>query len=98
MKTEVYSWRVSPQRKSDLQAAAVLRGKSLGALLEEIAAKWLETQRRGQPDEAAEQERIRARVLATVGKIHGTDPTRSSRASELIRKRLRERHAANRPR
>ena len=42
--------------------------------------------------DSAEQAAIRKRVMATVGTIHGNDPTRSARTSELVREIIYEKH------
>ena len=92
MKTEVYSWRVSAQKKADLESEARREGKSLAGLLEQITANWLEERRNSRNGDETEQAAIRKRVMATVGTIRGSDPTRSQRASELVREIIRQKH------
>ena len=92
MKTEVYSWRVSAQRKAELESEARREGTSLAGLLEQITADWIEQRRNGRNGDEAEQAAIRRRVMATVGSIRGGDPTRSERASELVREIIRKKH------
>ena len=90
MKTEVYSWRLSPQRKAELESEARREGTSLARLLDQITAEWLRHHRNG---DEAEQARIRKRVMATVGTIRSGDPTLASRASEVVRERIVRKHA-----
>jgi hypothetical protein len=92
MKTEVYSWRLSAELKAELEAEARRDGSSLSALLEEIASRWLVERRNGHTDDDAEQAALRKRVLATVGTSRGGDPTRSSRAVELVREIVTRKH------
>lgn len=92
MKTEVYSWRLSAQKKADLESEARREGKSLARLLERITGNWLEERRNSRNGEEAKQAAIRKRVMATVGTIRGGDPTRSQRASELVREIIRQKH------
>jgi hypothetical protein len=92
MKTEVYSWRVSAARKAELEAEARREGTSLSALLDRVTADWLAERRNGNSDDEAEQAAIRKRVMATVGTIRGNDPTRSERASELVREIIYKKH------
>ena len=92
MKTEVYSWRLSTRKKSELEEGARRNGTSLAALLHEITDDWLDDHRNGNLDDEAEQAAIRKRVAAAIGSIKGTDPTRSSRASELVREIIRRKH------
>lgn len=92
MKTEVYSWRVSAQRKAELESEARREGTSLAALLERITANWLKERRHSRNGDEAEQAAIRKRVMATVGTLRGGDPTRSQRASELVREIILQKH------
>ncbi len=92
MKTEVYSWRISPERKAELESEARREGISLAGLLDRITSDWLTGHRNGHADDAAEQAAIRKRVMATVGTIYGGDPTRSSRTSELVREIIWQKH------
>jgi hypothetical protein len=91
-KTEVYSWRLSPRLKSDLEEAARAERKSLAELLEQIAKEWLERSGEENQDEREEQERIRARAMKVIGSLEGGDPHLSERVSEEVRARLRRRH------
>ena len=92
MKTEVYSWRVSPTRKADLESEARREGTSVAELLEKITSDWLEQRRTSRNGEEAEQAALRQRVLATVGTIRGGDPTLASRAREVVRERIARKH------
>ena len=88
MKTEVYSWRVSAEKKAELESEARRAGKSLAGLLEQITANWLEERRKSRKGEEAEQAALRKRVMATVGTIRSGDPTLSTRAREVVRERI----------
>jgi len=92
MKSEVYSWRVSAERKADLESEARREGMSLAGLLEQITAEWLEERRNSLNGDEAEQAAIRKRAAAAIGSVRGGDPTRSSRASELVKEILRKRY------
>jgi hypothetical protein len=92
MKTEVYSWRVSATRKAELESEARREGSSIANLLDEITSQWLKERRNGRNGDYAEQAAIRKRASAAIGSIRGSDPTRSSRASELVREILRKRY------
>ena len=93
MKDQVYSWRISAQKKAALESEARREGTSLAQLLELITADWLQEQRKSRNGDEKEQAAIRRRVMAAVGTIRGVDPTRSQRASELVREIVREKHA-----
>ncbi|MFZ0958932.1 MAG: hypothetical protein WAN60_21515 [Candidatus Sulfotelmatobacter sp.] len=92
MKTEVYSWRLSADRKAELEEQARREGTSLSALLDRVTAEWLAERRNGHSNDEAEQAALRKRVMATVGTIRGTDPTRSERTSELVREIIYKKH------
>jgi hypothetical protein len=89
-KSEVYSWRLSPQRKSALEDHARAEGITMAKLLDRIVGGWLEEQR--SDDHEAEQRRMREAAAQAIGKIRGGDPTRAARTSELVSAKLRERH------
>ena len=90
-KSAVYSWRVSPDMKSALEAAARRERASVSALLERAAREWL-ARSRGRGDDT-EQRRLLARVRRCLGSIRGDDPSRAERSRVLVRARLRGRHA-----
>jgi predicted DNA-binding protein len=91
MKTTVYSWRLSVELKSHLEEQARTEGRSVAALLEEFASDGLNGRRNGQSDDEA-QAAIRRRAASAIGSIRGGDPTRASRASELVREIIRRKH------
>jgi|ERR1019366_3939483 hypothetical protein len=93
MKTEVYSWRVSAARKTDLKSEARREGTSMAELLERITADWLQQRRTSRNGEEAEQAALRRRVMATVGTIRGGDPSLATRAREVVRERIARKHA-----
>jgi hypothetical protein len=61
------------------------KGVGLSALLDRVTADWLAQGRNGHSDDDAEQAAIRRRAMAAIGSVAGGDPTRSERASELVR-------------
>lgn len=89
-KSEVYSWRLTAELKSRLENAAKTKEVSVSGLLQSIVESWLARQQGSR--EAEEQERLQSAAAAAFGAIRGGDPSRSRRARELVRSRLRERH------
>ena len=89
MKTEVYSWRLSPQLKRDLERAARDQGLPISGLLERISQDWLAEHRR---KDEAEQARIRARVKRCIGAIHGTDPHRSENVRQIVEEEIAKKY------
>ncbi len=91
-KTEVYSWRLSPRLKSELEEAARAGHKSVSELLEQIAQDWLEHSRGRDEGEDERQLRIRSEALRFVGTLHGGDPNRAASARSEVRDRIARRH------
>jgi hypothetical protein len=91
MKTEVYSWRVSPDLKADLEREARLRNSSLSALLDTVTREWLAARHKNDGD-AAEQRRLHAAAAAYIGSIKGDGTPRSENVSKLVKERLRQRY------
>jgi hypothetical protein len=97
MKTEVYSWRLSAQRKAELEQEARREGTSLSALLDRVTADWLAERSNDHSDDEAEQAAIRQRAMAAIGSVAGGDPLRSSKASQRVKEILRKRYGRERP-
>ena len=93
MKSEVYSWRVAPERKAALERAARQERLSLAELLDRIAAEWLASRSSGADDDA-DQRRVRAAARRFYGKGEAGVTDEASRVSELVRRKLRTRHGA----
>ena len=92
MKTEVYSWRLSVQKKAELETEARRERTSLAKLLDQITADWLTERRNGHADDHAEQAAIKRRIMATVGTIAGPR-NGAETAREVVRQRISQRHA-----
>ena len=90
MKTEVYSWRVSADLKSDLERAARRRKISLSAALDLAARRWLESA--APEDDEAEQKRLHEAVSKFIGTIAGGNPRRSEQARQIVRERLKQKY------
>jgi hypothetical protein len=88
MKSEIYSWRLSQDLKSDLEEAARRERVSVAQLLERIAREWLKARAAAAEDDEAEQERLRAIAMQFVGTIRGGDPDRAAEASKRVRELL----------
>jgi hypothetical protein len=91
-KSEVYSWRVSPDVKQALEQAARERKVSVARILDEIVREGLARLRRNRDrDEREAEERFRLAASPSIGSIAGCDPKRASRARDRIRARLHRR-------
>ena len=91
MKTEVYSWRVSADLKTDLEREARRRNLSLAGVLDLAARDLLKN--RGSANEDEEQRSLHQAAEECVGAFAGNDPRRSERARSALRARLRQKHA-----
>jgi len=92
MDTEVYSWRVSRELKSDLERQARIRKTSLAAVLNLAVRDWLK-QSAVTVGEVEEQRRLHEAAMKCVGTIAGGNPRRAETARETIRERIKLRHA-----
>lgn len=92
MDTEVYSWRVSRELKSDLERQARIRKTSLSAILNLAARDWLK-QSAAAVGEDEEQRSLHLAAMKCVGAIAGGNPRRAETAREAVRERLKRRHA-----
>lgn len=91
-KTEVYSWRLSPRLKIELEEAARNERKSLSELLQQIAEEWLARSRDLGEDEEERQRRLHAAADKLVGAFAGGDPHRAERSRDELRSRIARRH------
>ena len=89
-KTEVYSWRLNPDFKMELEAEVRRDGMTLAGVLDHLAKEWLEERRRRNGDDEAEQARLHAAAAKCVGTLSMGDPRGSEKVRETVRKRLEE--------
>jgi predicted transcriptional regulator len=92
MDTEVYSWRVSRELKSDLEQQARIRKTSLSAVLNLAVRDWLK-QSAAAVGEDEEQRRLHEAAMKCVGAFAGGNPRRAETARQAIRDRLKRRNA-----
>jgi hypothetical protein len=92
MDTEVYSWRVSRELKSDLEQQARIRKTSLSAVLNLAVRDWLK-QTTATVGEDQEQRRLHEAAMKCVGAFAGGNPRRAETARQAIRERLKRRNA-----
>ncbi len=96
-KTEVYSWRLSPDLKAELEAAARRKKVGISVVLERAVRDWLrkETPR----NDAADQARRRAALMACAGTVSG-DGTSATNAvvRQVIGDALERKYGRRRPR
>ncbi|MDH3604952.1 MAG: hypothetical protein OEU26_35560 [Candidatus Tectomicrobia bacterium] len=83
-KTEVYSWRVSPELKTALEDAARVEGMSVALLLDRIVTAWL-AGASADGDEEDVQQRLYIAAERAIGTIHGGDPRRAEHARNRSR-------------
>jgi hypothetical protein len=92
MKTDVYSWRLSGELKSDLEREARLRRVPVSAVLETAVRDWL---KKGTTDVSEDdaQRRLHRAVAACLGTVASGNPRRAETTREAVRERLKRRHA-----
>ena len=104
-KSEVYSWRITPALKADLEAAARAEKTNVAAVLERLVRDWLATRRLSDEEDAEQQRRMRERVVAAAGKFSAdigsaTNERVRQVMGEILMKKYRasQRRAPKRPR
>lgn len=88
-KTEVYSWRLAPEKKRALERRARAHGQTVAELLDRLTEDLLAS--RDESDEA-EQRRLHALAAKFVGTICGGEPNRSENVSTLVRQALQRKY------
>jgi hypothetical protein len=91
-KSEVYSWRLSPRLKAELEEEARSKQKSVAELLEDIAEDWLRRARSQGESEVETQQRLRNSAMKFIGTLQGERPERAENARSEVRARLARRH------
>jgi hypothetical protein len=91
MKTEVYSWRVSSELKSDLEREARYRKVSVSSLLDEAARKWLRESASSVSDDKTQQ-KLHAAAEPHIGALSGGYPGDAKSVRKVIRRRLGRRY------
>ncbi len=92
MKTEVYSWRLAGELKSDLEREARLRKVPVSAVLETAVRDWLKKDVANASEEEA-QARLHSAAANCFGALASGNPRRAETARDALRKRLRRRYA-----
>lgn len=92
MKTEVYSWRLTDELKSDLEREARLRKMSVSSVLDLAVREWLKKSALDVAGDMAQGE-LHEAADGCLGILTGRDRHRAEAARETVRKRLRRRHA-----
>ena len=94
-KTEVYSWRLSPELKLLLAGAAKDEGVKMAEFLERIVRDWLREHRDAAEEE--HQREVHEAARQCLGAIGGGDPKRSRSTRAMLKKKLGTRRRNRRP-
>jgi hypothetical protein len=92
MKSEVYSWRLSGELKSDLERQARLRKVPVSSILDLAVREWLRKSGLDVAGDEAQRELQKA-AAQCLGVLAGRNPCRAETAREEIRRRLGQRRA-----
>ena len=91
MRTEVYSWRMSDELKSNLEREARLRQIPVSSILDLAVREWLK--KSGLAAEREEAQRaLHAAAEQYLGILAGRYPHKAERARQAVRKQLRQRY------
>jgi hypothetical protein len=89
-KTEVYSWRLAPEKKRALEDRARSRGETISQLLDRLTEELLAS--RADVDYEAEQRRLHAAAAKTIGVIASASLRGSETVEQEIYRQLKRRH------
>jgi hypothetical protein len=92
MKTEVYSWRLPEELKTELEQRARRRKVPVSSILDVAVRDWLK-KNDGDAEGDEAQRRLHAAAASCFGVLAGSDSRRAETAREAVRDRLRKRHA-----
>jgi hypothetical protein len=91
-KSEVYSWRLTPELKAELEAAARAEKTSVSQIIEGVVRDWLATRERHYDKD--EQARIDRKLEACFGVFEGDGTSATNeRIREIVGERIRAKHA-----
>jgi hypothetical protein len=91
MKTEVYSYRLTPSRKTELKKAARHRKVKIAQVLDMAVDEWL-AKNGGDIADDEEQQRLHAIAARWIGSIHSGRRDGSAKVREVVRARLAEKY------
>ena len=95
-KSEVYSWRLEPALKAELEAAARSEKTNLANILDRLARQWLGTRQLSEEEDAEQQRRLRERVLKAVGTVSIGGPSATNkRVRQVMGEYLEKKHRAS---
>ncbi len=90
MRTEVYSWRLSGELKSDLEREARIRKVPVSSVLETAVRNWLKKGEADAPEDEA-QLRLHSAAAGCLGVLASGNSHRAETARDVLRARLRRR-------
>ena len=97
-KTEVYSWRLDPELKNQLEEAAREEKTNVASLVEHVVREWLGERKPLSRDEKAEQARVNRELDKCMGTVIGDGV---SATNEVVRRvitaKLKARYAHRPP-
>jgi hypothetical protein len=92
-KMEKVSWRVEPQLKSELEAAARDENTTVAEVLRRASVEYLKKRRKKRsPVDTEEQARLRAKLMTYAGSVDGSG---ESATNENVRKVFAEKFEAD---
>lgn len=95
-KSEVYSWRLSTELKTKLEAAAKDEKTSIGTILDRAVREWLDARVPSDEDDAEQQRRLRERAMKAIGTASiGLGPYTNERVRQVMGEQLEKKHRAS---
>lgn len=92
MKTEVYSWRLSSELKSDIEREARIRKSGISSILDMAVRAWLKRSHKSDRDDE-HQLKLHTAAANHFGVLGGNNSRRAETARKVVRQRLSKRYA-----
>lgn len=94
-KSEVYSWRLSTELKTKLEAAARDEKTSIGTILDRVVREWLNARPSSEDDDVDEQRRLHKRARKAMGRASvGMPSATNAEVRKVMGEYLEEKHRA----
>lgn len=97
-KSEVISWRLSPELKAELEAAAQSQDSSVSSLIESVIRDWLESRPAMAEGDQREHDRVTRELDMCIGAVAGTGVSATNEVvRRVIKAKLKAKHARSAP-
>jgi hypothetical protein len=92
----VYRWRLSPELKTELVAAAKAENAGIDTILGRLVREWLAKRPLSEAEDAEQQRRLRERAMRAIGTASiGLGPYTNARVRQVMGEQLEKKYRAS---